>query len=322
VTLLNCNPLPDSTAMASTNAWTDSFANIQCYDSLKVQAILNEINSRRHDGSAPAPVPAVFGMNFQAVSVGQKLVEKSINVTGGYTDAFGTPSPALLAEIAFVDGSIGKMVQELQLRGLYASTLIIISAKHGQSPIDPHRLLRIPADNASDAPPSAILSPNGIGPGFPVAQSLEDDVSLLWLSDPSQTSSMVATLEANAATAGANGGQIYAGPTLDLLFNDPSTDPRTPNIVVAPNVGVVYTGGTKKLAEHGGFAHDDTNVMILVSNPALPATIVSTPVATTQIAPTILQSLGLNPDSLQSVQEEHTAVLPGLRFGEKDASLR
>ncbi len=133
---------------------------------------------------------------------------------------------------------------------------------------------------------------------------------------------MVATLEANAATAGANGGQIYAGPTLDLLFNDPSIDPRTPNIVVAPNVGVVYTGGMKKLAEHGGFAHDDTNVMILVSNPALPATIVSTPVATAQIAPTILQSLGLNPGALQSVQEEHTAVLPGLRFGERDASLR
>jgi Type I phosphodiesterase / nucleotide pyrophosphatase len=36
VTLMNCNPLPDSTAVSSSNAWTDSFANIQCYDSLKV----------------------------------------------------------------------------------------------------------------------------------------------------------------------------------------------------------------------------------------------------------------------------------------------
>src|SRR6516165_6458956 len=39
-----CNPLPDQTAVTSSNAWTDSFANIQCYDSLKVQAILNEID--------------------------------------------------------------------------------------------------------------------------------------------------------------------------------------------------------------------------------------------------------------------------------------
>ena len=45
-------------------------------------------------------------------------------------------------------------------------------------------------------------------------------------------------------------------------------DPRTPDIIVLPNVGVVYTGSTKKQAEHGGFAHDDTNVMLLVSNPA------------------------------------------------------
>jgi hypothetical protein len=44
VNLLVCNPLPDQTAVSSSNAWTDSFANIKCYDSLKVQAILNEID--------------------------------------------------------------------------------------------------------------------------------------------------------------------------------------------------------------------------------------------------------------------------------------
>lgn len=48
VKLLSCNPLPDQTAVSSSNAWTDSFANIQCYDSLKVQAILNEIDGLSH----------------------------------------------------------------------------------------------------------------------------------------------------------------------------------------------------------------------------------------------------------------------------------
>jgi hypothetical protein len=37
------------------------------------------------------------------------------------------------------------------------------------------------------------------------------------------------------------------------------------------------------------------------------------PVETTQIAPTILRLLGLNPDELQAVRIEHTQVLPGLR---------
>ncbi|PYX46778.1 MAG: phosphodiesterase, partial [Acidobacteria bacterium] len=43
-------------------------------DSLKVQGILNEINGFTHDGKTFVGVPAVFGMNFQAVSVGEKLV--------------------------------------------------------------------------------------------------------------------------------------------------------------------------------------------------------------------------------------------------------
>src|SRR5579862_5150126 len=89
-----CSPLPDQTAATPSNSWTDSFQNIQCYDSLKVQAILNEIAGRDHSGKRRRPVPTVFGMNFQVVSVGQKLIEKSLGVKGGYLDNQGTPSPA------------------------------------------------------------------------------------------------------------------------------------------------------------------------------------------------------------------------------------
>src|SRR5262249_35146782 len=142
---------------SATDAWTSSFQNIQCYDSLKVRAILSEINGKTHDGKTPAAVPNVFGMNFQAVSVGQKLVEASLGKTGGYLDALGTPSPSLLGEIQFVDGAIGDMVAELKKRGLLRSTLIIVSAKHGQSPIDPKRLLRIPADSPASASPGDVL---------------------------------------------------------------------------------------------------------------------------------------------------------------------
>lgn len=68
------------------------------------------------------------------------------------------------------------------------------------------------------------------------------------------------------------------------LFNDPLQDPRTPDIVVTPNVGVIYAGGTKKIAEHSGFAHDDRTVMMLVSDPAMTPRMVNSPVETCQIA--------------------------------------
>ena len=84
-------------------------------------------------------------MNFQAVSVGEKLIEKSLSpvVTGGYLDSQGTPTPSLLEQIEFVDTSIGKMVAALKRTGSYNSTLIVITAKHGQSPIDSSRYLGI-----------------------------------------------------------------------------------------------------------------------------------------------------------------------------------
>lgn len=310
-----CNPLPDPGAAQPSNAWTDSFQNIRCYDQYKVQAVLNWIDGKTHDGSATAPVPNVFGMNFQAVSVGEKLVEPSLSLTGGYVEATGTPSDSLFAEIQYVDGAIGQFVSELSKQGLLDSTLIIISAKHGQSPIDPNRVLRIPADDASDEPPSQVLSPNGVGPGLPVAQADEDDVSLLWLTDQSQTAAAVATLNANENIFGQ--GEIFSGPSLTLQFNDPLTDSRTPDIIVAPNVGVVYTGGKKKVAEHGGFAYDDRNVLLIVSNPKYKAATFVDQVETRQIAPTIVKALGLDPNLLSAVKSEHTETLPGLPFTQK-----
>ncbi len=299
-----CHTLPD-TNPADTGDWTKSFQNIQCYDTLKVQGILHQIRGRTHNGFHPAPVPALFGMNFQAVSIGQKLVQGSDNQAGGYLDALGTPTPALLGEIQFVDHSIGEMVEELKEHGLFDSTLIIISAKHGQSPIDPGRLLRIPADNPALQPPSALLGAN-------VVQALEDDVSLIWLGDQSQTASAAETLSKNLATTG--GGEVFAGPSLQLLFSDPAKDPRVPDIIVSPNVGVVYTGHQAKVAEHGGFANDDRNVILLVSHPRLQETIFTGEVQTRQVAPTILHALGLDPDKLDAVRLEGTTALPGLPF--------
>ncbi len=321
-----CNPLPDQTEVSSSDSWTSSFQNIQCYDQLKVNAILNEISGKTHNGSMPAPVPAILGMNFQAVSVGQKLIEKSLNpiVTGGYVDGQGTPTTALLGEIEFADTAIGQMISALKKNGLYDSTLIVITAKHGQSPIDSSRYLGISnstndpittspatiAANAGCLPYSeSPLNPTGVGP-------TEDDVSLDWLNSSCTTADVVNMLETQSPSTDniAGIGEIFWGAGITQLFNPPGLgagdDSRAPDILVTPNIGVTYSGSTKKLAEHGGFSHDDTNVIMLLSSPSLQATTVTTPVETMQVAPTILQVLGLNPQSLQSVQQEGTQVLP------------
>jgi hypothetical protein len=176
-------------------------------------------------------------------------------------------------------------------------------------------VLRIPADAPSDEPPSQVLSPGGVGPGLPVAQADEDDVSLIWLTDQSQTANSVATLAANESLFGE--GEIFAGPSLMLQFNNPLTDSRTPDIIVAPNVGVVYTGGMAKVAEHGGFAYDDRNVLLIVSNPKYKPSTFLDQVETRQIAPTIVKALGLDPNLLSAVRSEHTETLPGLPFTQK-----
>jgi arylsulfatase A-like enzyme len=271
-------------------------------------------------------------MNFQAVSVGEKLIEKSVGMTGGYMDAQGTPTAALLGEIQFVDHAIGQMVSALKSQGLLDSTLIVISAKHGQSPIDSARYLGI-SNSAGDpisTSPATILdgagclptsespsNPTGIGP-------TEDDVSLVWLNSSCTTASAVNMLRSASPAANnvAGIGEIFSGPILTTYFNapglPPNGDPRTPDILVTPNIGVTYSGSHKKLAEHGGFSRDDTNVMLLVSNPSLRAKTVTSPVETAQVAPTILAALGLDPNQLQGVQLEHTQVLPAVQFSHDD----
>jgi hypothetical protein len=297
-------------------AWTNSFQNIQCYDTLKVDAILNEIDGKNHLGTRRTQVPTIFGMNFQALSVGQKLIEQSNGVTGGYLDAAGTPSEALLGEFKFVDASIAAFVKELKAKDLYDSTLIVITAKHGQSPIDFNRYVpqtRVgtsPAtllSNAGFIPDSESTNGSGIGP-------TEDDVSLLWLKSSADTDAAVKILEDNGSATGIALGQIFYGPSLSINYNDPTKDPRTPDIIVAPNVGVTYSGSHAKQAEHGGFAHDDTNVMLLLSLPGISPRTVRAEVGTAQVAPTILQALGLDPAALLAVKVEGTSALPAVDF--------
>jgi Type I phosphodiesterase / nucleotide pyrophosphatase len=303
---VSCAAIPDT--VGSLSSWTNSFANIQCYDALKVQALLNEIAGKTHDG-VPAEIPALFGMNFQSVYIGESVNEPTV-ATGGYLNAAATPSAALLNEIEFVDASIGDIVSALRGAGIYEDTLVIITAKHGESPIDPSLYVadgtNTPATLLGTAIPFSESPLNSTGIG-----ATEDDVSVLWLDPGASVTSAVQLLESNAAAIGL--GEIYYGPTVALNYNvgglQPGQDPRTPDIIVTPNVGVTYSSSTTMIGDHGGFAHDDTNVVMLIANPSISSRTVSAPVTTMQIAPTIIKALGLDPTALDAVRMEGTSVL-------------
>jgi hypothetical protein len=291
-----CHTIPDP---AHTNDWTKSTLNITCYDEIKVNAILNQIDGFTHDRSKHAPVPAIFGMNFQTVSVGQKLKG------AGYKDVLGTPSALLAGDLDFVDLSLGRMVIELKQNGLLDQTLIIVTAKHGQSPIDIQKRTAI-----NDGLPASTV-------GSAYAFDISDDASLIWLTDPSLTAGVVANLSTPANQAALGIQEIFALQSMANKFNSPLHDERTPDILLKVNTGAIFTTGSK-IAEHGGMNEDDVHVALLLSNPLLQSKQVKTPVFTQQVAPTILRALGLDPDRLDSVRLEQIQILPFVFSAERN----
>lgn len=314
---------------ATGTPYTDIYTHTEKFDDYHVQAIVNQIDGKNSTGTAAAPVPTLFGTNFQTLSVAQKATVAS---GGGYLDASFTPGPEVANAIAYVDGALGRIVAELRQRGLYDSTVVIVTAKHGQSPTDHTKLVKHGDTLTALLEANGFVDPNGnfgqnntasgnpndgtglVGTGF--VQT--DDVGLVWLRDPRQLSAAVATLKANlgcnAPGICADGPQAYIlyGPSVAERFGDPALG-RTPDIVVQPNPGVIYTSSKKKDEEHGGNAPDDSHLGLLVSYAGLrQGRTIDAPVLTTQVAPTILRSLGLEPRLLHAVALEGTRVLPGL----------
>jgi len=304
--------------------WTSDNAATMQYDSYKVQAILNEIDGYNHSRTARVGVPGIFGMNFQTVSTAQKL-PTSDGLKGGYLPGGTIPGPLLVRALNYINTKIGAMESEIKAQGLASSTAIIISAKHGQSPTNPNDLARVP-DSPILAAINAAWTAAHPGAGNLVEFSTDDDGMLLWLSDRSQAaadfvksyllshSAAGNNISGSPITVTASGlKRVYAGAASAALYGVPVSEPRHPDITGIAQHGVVYTGGQSKIAEHGGDDPQDRNVPILVVAPGRQGgTSVAAPVETTQIAPTILALLGLDPGALQAVRIEHTPVLPEL----------
>lgn len=295
--------VPNAAASAD---FTSDYKYTEVYDDFKANAVLNQIAGLWSDSglvgatdTAHAPgVPAIFGMNFQALSVAQK----STKIGGGYADAAGTPNAQVADALAHTDATIGRFVAALEAHGLSSSTLIIVTAKHGQSPIDATQVTRVDGDAVATQVDGASS----------VAGHIEDDVGLYWLKDPRGAAAGAAALTSGALDA--HTAQVFtaSSPHFQRMFGDPMRDPRTPDIIVQPKVGVIYSLSTKKQAEHGGFADDDSHVALLVSHPSLAAKVEAASVRTKQVAPTILEAIGIDAQELEAVRKEQTRVLPGL----------
>ncbi len=347
-------PYPQDTDWAHIDAATKQ------YDGYKVQAVINELDGYGHSGQSKVGVPAILGMNFQAVSVAEK-VDSPGTITqnrdgsytvgppelAGYLPGTTTPGPLLTGALNYVDAQLERMVDTIHKDGLQSSTAIIITAKHGQSPQDPLLLKRIDdgpiisainegwceQENPTATPNPKTHCTTGLNGGTItplIVAGTDDDLWQSYLSVKTQPAAdFVKTyLWSHPAMAmlynndGVDRGteqvahsglaQIYAGQEAAAFFGVPTSDPRHPDVFGRAQIGVVYTGGSK-IAEHGGDNPGDRDVPILVYGPGTvhPGSS-DRPVETTQVAPTVIRLLGLDPGSLKAVQEEGTQVLPGI----------
>jgi hypothetical protein len=326
---------PDGTPYGGSAApisWTDDNAATRQYDGYKVQAIINEINGFDHSGTNKVGTPAIFGMNFQTISTAEKLFSSEATIggpvlPGGYS-APGVPGPLLSDSLGWLDGQLKAFDDAIQANPATAgSTAIIITAKHGQSPLDPNQVKRIKDGPIVDAINTAWTAAHP-GAGNLIVAGTDDDLWQSYLSVKTQraadfvkhylwTHSAPAVTYSGATIKVAHSGlrKIYGGRQAARYFGVPVSDPRHPDVFGVAQVGTIYTGGTK-IAEHGGSNPGDRDVPILVYAPGTVRSGSSgESVETTQVAPTVLRLLGLEPDALKAVRIEGTQVLPGLGGG-------
>ena len=200
-------------------------------------SVLNEIDGKDHTGAKRVATPALFGMNFQAVNAAKK--DSLLPIISGYADDYSTPNADLAGAIAYVDGAIGRMVAELAAQRLTDSTAIIITAKHGETSLDPskrfvestsaiQKQLNLAGVPGVPAPPAAAPL---------IAKLTEKSTAFIWLTDQTKTRAVTDVLTTASNETILNIAQILSGESLKLLFPDPLSDPAPPDVVMVPNPG-------------------------------------------------------------------------------------
>ena len=263
-------------------------------DDKRMRALLNNIAGKDHTGTRVIGIPKLMGVTLITVNVAQKIA--------GYKNTDAAPSAGVTQAMDYLDGQMGRITAALRQAGIEDTTAIILTAKHGNTPIDI-------AKRKIYSEPEFCALPEKVTKGI-TAQCVVDTVGLIWLKDQSRTADVAGMLHQNADRFGIQ--QIYWGDTLKLKWNDPAKDPRMPDLIVQPLLGVMWGDpNSSKLAEHGGFFDEEANVALMLSWPGGAGEVKHSAVSTAQVAPTILGLLGLDWHELQAVQQEGTRPLPG-----------
>ncbi len=266
-------------------------------DDARVAAVLHWIDGKDCEGNANTPVPVLFGMSFASLAAAQTAAGM------GYVDAAATPSTGLAERFASLDAAIGRMVQGLKTKHLYDSTWIFVTSPYGQSPMDQRRRRLIPITRV-------LAVVNAVQPGL-AAHVSGGDAAMIWLRDSAKTSAVVKAFGDQTAVLGI--ADIYSGARLTLTLNSPIEDSRTPDIILQPEFGVLWTTQDDRApAAHGGMLDEETHVALLVSGSQLTGRYDPTYVPTTQLGPLLLRALGMEKFDLQALHLEHSPALPGI----------
>jgi hypothetical protein len=294
--LVDSDNAPDGEKL---KAITKNVALASAYDDMRLAALLRVLDGQDARGTGKPGAPGLIEINFQALNVGEKAKNGGIEMTDGKE----TPTDHLNEGLSHVDAAVGQVVDKLKADGLWDSTLLVVTSKHGQNP-------RVGELKSVD--PSVYLDPIKSA-GITIAHATLDDVALIWLADPTQNAKAAQILETvKSGNAEAGIDQILWGDSLKAAGLAGSAD-RTPDLIVTLKPGVVISAKAKR-TEHGGFCEDDTHVPIILTGGVIDeksrATVVDTAVKNTQIAVTVIQALGLNPGDLQGAAAEKTQALP------------
>ena len=261
-------------------------------------------------------------MNFQTVSTAEKLPE-SDGLKGGYDADGTTPAPLLRRALDYINTKVGSMLAALHAKGLAG---LDHDDPLGQArPVPGHAVGADPDPRRADhrrARRSLGHRPSG---RRRTAGRLLDrrrrDAALAPLPHAGSAAFAKSYLLAHNGTGNDIEGNpkaytssglktLYAGEEAADYFGASTTDPRVPDLFGIAQYGVVYTGGKGKIAEHGGANPQDRDVPLVVSGGPVDQHAVDTQtVETTQIAPTILSLLGLDPGALEAVEIEGTETL-------------
>jgi hypothetical protein len=289
--------LDDSCGINRAATGGDSLSAVHDGDEAGVASVIHWIDGSDCTGKRDLHVPALFGMSFVSIAAAQAAPDM------GYVDAAGTPSVGLAKSVAYVDDAIGRIVKELKKSELYDSTWIFVTSPYGQSPMDRRRVHHIPLDMVQDAAES-------VKPGL-VAHVSGGDVAMIWLNDSAKTDTVVKALGNRANTLGIQ--DIYSGARLALTLRSPMKDSRMPDIILQPELGVLWGKAfDAALAGFGGMSDEDTHVALMVSGSQLTGRSDPTWVPTTQLAPLLLRALGMEKFDLDALHQEHTPALPGI----------